>query len=179
MTYVNGEARLPIAEPEFEDYELAIRALSGAPLRPGESERYDSDPAVLEARHRVEHCMRSQVAAARASLIALGPKATQALSDLLDSGKEEIRLGAVRLWSGLALPPEPVQVAHTHSLDQGDRQLVAKAAEDFSRLTNELSARITGYQTIDIEQSPHLLRGDAARPVTTRLEKREADRAPR
>jgi len=177
MVEVNGEPRVAIPEPAFEDYEVAIRSLSGARLRPGDETRLES-PAGEEAKQRVEHMMRSQVAAARASLAALGPNAIKCFAELLNPEthvKDEIRLGAIRLWLDKALPPEPVQVAHTHSLDQGDRQLVGDAAASFLRLTNELSERLTGHRTIDISASPHLLRGEAARPITTRLERRETE----
>ncbi len=172
MTHVNGEARLAIPEPDFDDYELAVRSLSGGRLRPDEEARLDS-PVLLEARFRIEHMMRSQVAAARASMAALGPAAAKRHGELIETAKDEVALGAIRLWGSMTLPPEPVAVSHlhTHTLGEEEKALAGQAAADFSRLTNELSHRITGYQTIDISTSKHLLRGDDARPMTTRLER--------
>lgn len=174
MRTVDGEYRVEIPEPSFDDYELAIRSMSGAKLRADEERRLET-PELIEARHRVENCMGSQITAARASLLALSGKAVMALSDLLDSDSPKIQLGAVKLWSGLALPADPIDVRHTHQLGGEERALAGQAAADFSRLTHELTAKLEAARVIDISASPHLLRGEAARPSPLPLSKPKAE----
>lgn len=170
MRTVDGEYRVDIPEPSFDDFELAIRSMTGAKLKAEEERRLDT-PELIEARHRVENCMQSQVAAARASLLALSGKAVAALGELLESDSPKIQLGAVKLWSGLALPADPIDVRHTHQLGGEERALAGQAAADFSRLTSELTQKLSAARVIDISASPHLLRGEDARPSPMPLEK--------
>jgi hypothetical protein len=172
-SYLTTGTVVPYPQPSLFDFELAVRMLSGAALRPSEEARARCpDAALAEAIHRVEHCMHSQIAAARAALLALTPEAIQALGDLLISQKETVKLNAVRLWGSLALPAAPVEVKH--SIAPEDRQMVGQAASDFHRLTNELVDKLKDAReakTIDITQSKHVHRGSAARPIPGILER--------
>jgi len=163
--------QIPYANPSFTDYELALRILSGAELRPNEGLRAaNPDPELHEAMYRVQHALQHEITAARACLLALTPEAIEALGDLLtDKSKPQVRLGALKFWGAHALPNQTQRVEHT--IDPKVGEIAGQAAVDFHRLTQELDEKIKQHRTIDITQSKHIFRGSGARPVPGIIER--------
>lgn len=176
-SYLTTGSPVPYRQPDYHDFELAIRFIEGAELRPGELAQVQvPSPALVEAIHRTKHCLSSQIEASRQCLLALMPDVIQAYGDLLQSPNERVRLDTAKAVSALVLPQRPVEIDVRHGIATEDRQLVGQAAADFHRLTNELVDQLKearAAKTIDITRSKHVLRGTDARPQPGALERPE------
>lgn len=175
-SYLTTGTAVPYQEPSPHDFALAFQILGGKKLRPADALRAaNPDPTLQEAIYRIEHCLQSDIAAARASMIALHPEAIQAMGELLTSQNETIKLGAVKLWMNQTLPPQTQVVEHR--VEAGDRELVGAAAASFKKLTEELDVKLAAIRSAKgkITESQHILRGEAAKPRPDIIERPTTD----
>lgn len=175
-SYLTTGVAVPFEEPSPHDFALAFRILGGKKLRPNEEYRAKNpDPILLEAIYRIEHCLQSDVAAARASMIALHPEAIEAMGALLQSQNESVRLGALKLWTAQTLPPQTQIVEHR--VNPEDRVLSGAAAASFKQLTDDLGKKLDEIRAArgKITESAHIFRGDAAKPRPDIIERPTAD----